>query len=280
MALLRRGIVHVSLFPVGSVYKIRFPMPNSGDCWFTADESQDISSFLEEIKREDKTIMQVHTDHPSKRFKEAANDGFNITINNTVYSLRKNAMAEVAKSKTTIELFMENLENTQVNNKKDLDRVVTETLSELGEQFGTYLSILKNSVNEIDLQIQAINQKEEEIKKKINFHSNLFCTAGLSFLVTQWGFFYYTIYEVDWLGWDLMEPITFSVGQFGFVLSLYYYLQTKNTHSYETMLARFESKKKQMLLRKHHVDIGRIKFLQEEKNRILSLIDVIEQRLV
>lgn len=77
-----------------------------------------------------------------------------------------------------------------------------------------------------------------------------------------------------------MEPITFTVSQSGFVLSLYYYLKTKSPQTYENMLKSSENKRKQYLLRKNGVDLSRINALTDEKNRILSLIDVIEKRLV
>ena len=161
-----------------------------------------------------------------------------------------------------------------------MNSFVALNLAQIGEQFGNYLSVLKDSVNEIDLQIQALNHKEQQIMKKVRQRSNFFCSIGFTFLVSQWSFFYYTIYEVDWLGWDLMEPITFTVSQSGFVLSLYYYLKTKSPQTYENMLKSSENKRKQYLLRKNGVDLSRINALTDEKNRILSLIDVIEKRLV
>ena len=40
--------------------------------------------------------------------------------------------------------------------------------------------------------------------------SNLFFGFGLAGLMTHWSFFYHTIYNVEWLGWDLMEPVTYT----------------------------------------------------------------------
>ena len=41
----------------------------------------------------------------------------------------------------------------------------------------------------------------------------------------QFGISYYCIYEVDWLGWDLVEPITYTIGQGLFVAGLLYSLR-------------------------------------------------------
>lgn len=278
--ILKRSLINVGLFPIGSSYRLKIILPGSGECWFTVDNNQDMSSFLKELEQEDQSIFEASTDHPYKLFREAAEEGIKITINNIEYFMRKIATAEGIESQSLIESFIKKLEKSDISNKKELEEVVNQNLVELGEQYGTYLSVLKGSVNEIDQEILSISKKEQEIIKNIRFRSTLLCSGIFGLLACQWGFFYYTIYEVDWLGWDLMEPITFTVGQSGFVLSILYYLKTQTTQSYESMLSRYESKRKTFLLNKHGVDIGRIRFLEEEKNRILSLIDVIEKRLV
>ena len=273
-------MINVGLYPIGSAYRLRIPLPNIGECWFTVDYSQNIASFIEELKQEDPFIHEIHSDSPLKLFKDVVEEGMTLKINDTLYHFKTSAMNEVLESKSIASTFIQNLEQSNIKSKKELDEFVNKALRDLGEQFGTYLSALHNSVNDIDIQLQIINQNEEEITRKTQRRSNLFCGLGLSFLTAQWGFFYYTIYEVDWLGWDLMEPITYTVGQAGFIYSLYYYLATMQNHGYETMLSRFEFQKKQYLLRQKGVDTGRIKYLLEEKNRILSMIEVIEQRLV
>lgn len=278
--LLYRPLVNVSLYPVGSSYRLKLNLPGSGECWFTVDSTQDMSSFLKELEQEDKSIFETSTDNPYKIFREGAEEGIRFTINSIEYQMKRIATAEGIESRSLLDSFIDRLERADVNSKQELDCLVNEILIELGEQFGTYLSVLKNSVTEIDKEIKAISKKEDEIIKQVRFRSTLICSGMFSLLAGQWSFFYYTIYEVDWLGWDLMEPITFTVGQSSFIFSLIYYLKTNTTQSYESMLGRYESKRKTYLLNKHGVDIGRIRFLQEEKNRILSLIDVIEKRLV
>ena len=38
----------------------------------------------------------------------------------------------------------------------------------------------------------------------------------------------HAIYNVEWLGWDRVEPITYTIGQGTFVLGLFYILRMKN----------------------------------------------------
>ena len=44
------------------------------------------------------------------------------------------------------------------------------------------------------------------------------------FFTLQFGIGYYSIYHVSWLGWDLVEPLTFTVGQGSFIIALLYLL--------------------------------------------------------
>lgn len=38
----------------------------------------------------------------------------------------------------------------------------------------------------------------------------------------QFGVSYYTIFMVPWLGWDLVEPVTYSISQGSCILGLFY----------------------------------------------------------
>lgn len=46
-----------------------------------------------------------------------------------------------------------------------------------------------------------------------------------SFFTLQFFLGYYCIFELSWLGWDLVEPFTYTVGQGSFVLGLLYMLK-------------------------------------------------------
>lgn len=62
-----------------------------------------------------------------------------------------------------------------------------------------------------------------------------------SFFTLQFGLGYYTIFEVSWLGWDLVEPFTYTVGQGSFVLGLVYmYRNRKRGVEYSEIEERFK----------------------------------------
>jgi hypothetical protein len=43
---------------------------------------------------------------------------------------------------------------------------------------------------------------------------------------------YYAIFEVEWLGWDLVEPLTYTFGQGSAILGMFYMLRHKNLQGY------------------------------------------------
>jgi hypothetical protein len=55
--------------------------------------------------------------------------------------------------------------------------------------------------------------------------NRIFFSAASFFFTAQFGISYYCIYEVDWLGWDLFEPLTYTIGQGMFVGGIIYSLR-------------------------------------------------------
>ena len=51
----------------------------------------------------------------------------------------------------------------------------------------------------------------------------------------------HAIYNVEWLGWDRVEPITYTVGQGCFVLGLFYILRMKNKEEIKRGLAHTQA---------------------------------------
>lgn len=76
----------------------------------------------------------------------------------------------------------------------------------------------------------------DQIEKKAKFRSSLMVSAFSAFFTLQFGVGYYCIFEVDWLGWDLVEPVTYTVSQGGFVAGLIYmYRNRKRCVEYSMM---------------------------------------------
>lgn len=71
--------------------------------------------------------------------------------------------------------------------------------------------------------IQELESVKKEIDKNAQFRTNmLFSSIFLAYL-TEFAVGYYCIYEVDWLGWDLVEPVTYTLAQGQFVLGTWFF---------------------------------------------------------
>lgn len=54
--------------------------------------------------------------------------------------------------------------------------------------------------------------------------------ALTAFFTAQFTVGYHAIYNVSWLGWDLVEPLTYSVGQGSFIIGLIIILRNRGAN--------------------------------------------------
>ena len=71
--------------------------------------------------------------------------------------------------------------------------------------------------------IEILRAQKAVLDKKARSKTSLLYSGIFALLLGEFGGAYYMIYEVSWLGWDLIEPLTYSVAQFYFILGLYFY---------------------------------------------------------
>lgn len=76
---------------------------------------------------------------------------------------------------------------------------------------------------EIERSIEDLNKEKAVIDKKAQFKTNLLFSSIFLGCFTEFLIGYYCIYEVDWLGWDLVEPVTYSIGQGKFVVGTWFF---------------------------------------------------------
>ena len=98
---------------------------------------------------------------------------------------------------------------------------------------------LNESMNSINYEINHI---EGVAERRIKLYGYLLLLLTLS----QFGFFYYTIFEIDYLGWDIMEPITYSVGVVGWVFAMRFYAKYRKVRSIESL---FQVSKENFILK-------------------------------
>ena len=61
-------------------------------------------------------------------------------------------------------------------------------------------------------EVEKLERTKSALEKKAQNRTNKFFQSAFVLFATQFGVSYYCIYEVDWLGWDLVEPLTYTIG--------------------------------------------------------------------
>jgi hypothetical protein len=59
------------------------------------------------------------------------------------------------------------------------------------------------------------------------------------FFTLQFGISGYTIYGVPWLGWDLVEPLTYTITQGSMIMGLFFIYRNRNAGTDFTQLNEF-----------------------------------------
>lgn len=77
-------------------------------------------------------------------------------------------------------------------------------------------TVLENSKRWIEKEIKSIEETSERVTTRY-----LYLLLLLSAI--QWVVFYYCIFHVEWLGWDIMEPLTYSVQIFSVLVAMKFY---------------------------------------------------------
>ena len=85
----------------------------------------------------------------------------------------------------------------------------------------------------------------------------------------QFGVSYHCIYNVEWLGWDLVEPLTYTLGQGMFVGGVLYCLKNiGQSTSFSSISDNYKERRLNKWYRKHGVESDRLAFLVEELAKI------------
>ena len=276
-----RNIATLQAVPLSSSYRIKIPLPSSGECWFSVNKDQDLNLLVQEIKAEDPLINSIDTSSPSNvSISTLLKEGpLLLKINGLDYSIQLSALSTRELETGILKSFVNSIAEQDPHTKDQLQHAVKRSLMLLGEQTTAYLAGLNAQLAEVEKELKKLELLENKLISRARLRVNLGCLGLLSVFCGQWGFFYYTIYEVEWLGWDLMEPITYSVGQGGFVLGVLYFMKNKIDSSYSNVMKKYQDKKHSQLSRKFNLDVGRLAHLRAERERLQSQIKLLEQRL-
>eukprot|EP00347_Sterkiella_histriomuscorum_P018926 403343635 len=298
--------------------RIRLYLPTKGETWFFIDNAITIKEFKNQCQAEDSFLTEVKLlDKNGKEFSNEETETFYnilahgqaqifIKLNDNIHqfpsakvqnhstsSLTNDASFKLCTSKglspthsSTIATFM-NLFNNQIQARKGVIQGQNDLVKALSDSVKFFDDVVvREEIYKLNLhRIQIKDQIEKlEVQKAIldarsAFRNKLFFNTTFALFAAQFGISYYCIYEVEWLGWDLVEPLTYSIGQGLFVAGLVYSLRNygkdtsftsidKNYH--ETRLARWYNR--------NGVDPDRLKYLKEELATVQKKIRVAESQ--
>ena len=139
------------------------------------------------------------------------------------------------------------------------------------------LNIRKVQLKEEIAKLEAI---KSDLDKKAARRNKLFFTSASLFFTAQFGVSYFCIYEVDWLGWDLVEPLTYTLGQGMFVGGLLYTLRNlgKSDTLFSSMDRHHKNRRLERWCLKHGVEPDRLEFLKSELSKLEEQIDQAEEQ--
>ena len=76
-------------------------------------------------------------------------------------------------------------------------------------------------------ELETMSKRRDEIKVHENRRQNIVFGMSAAFFTTQFAVSYYCIFFVPWLGWDLVEPLTYSITQGSFIMGLFYMMRNR-----------------------------------------------------
>lgn len=282
--MLRRCFSTVKALHVGGTYQFQLRLPSVQACWFTFPATQTVAGLQQAIKEEDPLVASVSI--------EAAEDaelgtllgteqGLKMLINQEEVTLVRNiAEKDMSKAnKSFLTQFLEVLTDQKPTNKEELDTAISKAVENFREETVSKVERLKAKITALQGQISTLEAAKQRLDRKIDRRVTVFSFLGLSFMTAQWGWFFYTIYMVDWLGWDLMEPITYSVGQLGFLLGVWSFVRFRTPNSFHGMAQRYRTRKLAKLARRHNLDLTYLEKLTSKRDELQSQVKKLTNRL-
>jgi hypothetical protein len=118
-------------------------------------------------------------------------------------------------------------------------------------------------------ELEALEKRLSEIRGAENSKKKIYFTALSTFFTLQFALSYHAIFNVEWLGWDLVEPWTYTVSQATFILSLFYITRNRKYNAeYTSLDERIEAKLSNRMMKKHNFDLPRYLFLKKKMDKI------------
>jgi hypothetical protein len=127
----------------------------------------------------------------------------------------------------------------------------------------------------IDSLDKKIDEFEANIENRYQRYRKLIAMVSIAHILG----FGYAIFFVDYLGWDIIEPLTYTIGLFGTILAIFFFIRHRQDRSDETIK---ETLKRIITNSSQRVWLQDIKskrdFYSEERDRIRVKIQILHMR--
>ena len=118
-------------------------------------------------------------------------------------------------------------------------------------------------------EFEELKARKEQIDKLEQGKSTRALSMMSVWFTFQFFMSYYCIYEVEWIGWDLFEPMTYTVSQGSALAGVWFVMRTRGSGTNYTDLAEHMQRRRQRRwLKKYNFDLARYHFLEEKIKRI------------
>lgn len=147
-----------------------------------------------------------------------------------------------ADQASLLSMYIRNLEarldahgkpDIQLHNLLKLMAVSNQTLI---EPIFTELNAFCNQKTDTELTLRQIKDEKAQILKDSERRSTFYIYLLLGLSVAQFAVFYYTIFHVDWLGWDIMEPLTYSVELLNVLVAMRFYYKYRSLRGFDQII--------------------------------------------
>jgi len=134
---------------------------------------------------------------------------------------------------------------------------------------------LKTTYFNLESRYQNLSKIKERIDKSVNFNTNIRLLVLLAILVAQTAIFANWIWNTEYLGWDLVEPMTFLFQSCVFITGLFFYVKlNRNAISGEKLKNSVSNRVRLRKYIKYNFNHKEYEKLEEDKNKIKKLIDL------
>lgn len=139
-------------------------------------------------------------------------------------------------------MYIRNLEsNIDYSGKPQMQ--VRTLLELMGKSTQTLVEPIYKEINHLvrektdrRLTVENLTKEKEELESQAEKNGIRYIYLLLLLTTGQFCVFYWTIFQVDWLGWDIMEPLTYTLQLVSAAIAMRYYYKYRTVRGFHEIL--------------------------------------------